>query len=80
MNTKTSFKWQFSPKDFLQKKLTQQEVVAIGLSTSPQVVYWRMIGLGADRLRDDSTELSQGLDLLISEGIITEQRKIEILS
>ena len=79
MNTFT-FKWQLSPKDFLQEKLTTQEVIAIGLSTSPQGVYWRMIGLGADRVRDDSVELSQGLDLLISEGILTTARKAEILA
>lgn len=77
MNT---FKWQLSPKDFLQKKLTPQEVIAIGLSTSPQIVFWRMIGLGAARIRDDSVELAQGLDLLISEGILTPSRKAEILA
>jgi len=80
METRFTFKWQLSPKDFLQNKLTQQEVIAIGLSNSPEVVYWRMIGLGADRIRDDSVELSQGLDLLISEGIITTERKSEILA
>lgn len=80
MNTTYIFKWQLSPKDFLQKKFTPQEVIAIGLSTTPQVVYWRMIGLGADRIRDDSVELSQGLDLLIAEGILTLARKAEILA
>ena len=73
-------KWCMTPKDFLQTKLTQSEVIAIGLSTNPQVVYWRMIGLGADRIRDDSVELSQGLDILIFEGILTANRKAEILS
>lgn len=78
MITKTS--WGMPPKLFLQTKLTEAEVIAIGLSTNPQVVYWRMIGLGADRIRDDSVELSQGLDILISEGILTPNRKAEILS
>lgn len=81
MNPNTQLpKWCISPKEFLQNKLTQSEVVSIGLSTSPQVVFWRMIGLGADRIRDDSVELSQGLDLLISEGILTPSRKAEILA
>lgn len=80
MSTSFNFKWQLSPKEFLQQKLTPEEVIAIGLSTSPQVIYWRMIGLGADRIRDDSVELSQGLDLLISEGILTPARKIAILA
>ena len=80
MNTGFTFKWQLSPKEFLQQKLTPEEVIAIGLSTSPQVVYWRMIGLGADRIRDDSVELSQGLALLINEGILTPTRKTEILA
>ena len=55
-------------------------MIAIGLSANPQVVYWRMIGLGADRIRDDSVELSQGLDLLVAEGILTTARKTEILA
>jgi hypothetical protein len=80
MTSSFTFKWQLSPKEFLQQKLTPEEVIAIGLSTSPQVVYWRMIGLGADRVRDDSVELSQGLDLLIQTGILTPARKTEILA
>lgn len=79
MNTNLP-KWCVSPKEFLQPKLTFGEVVALMSSTAPQVIYWRTVGLGADRIRDDSVELSQGLDLLISEGILTPERKVEILT
>lgn len=80
MTSSFTFKWQLSPKEFLQQKLTPEEVITIGLSTDPQVVYWRMIGLGADRIRDDSAELASGLDLLIQAGILTTARKTEILA
>lgn len=76
----TQIKWCMTPKNFLQTKLTFDEVVALMSSANPNVIYWRTVGLGADRIRDDSVELSQGLDILISEGILTPNRKAEILS
>jgi hypothetical protein len=80
INMKKAPNWCMSPKIFLQSKLSFSEVVALMTSAAPQVVYWRTVGLGADRIRSDSTELAQGLDLLTAEGILTPNRKAEILS
>lgn len=44
------------------------------------LIYWRSVGLGADRIRSDSAELIAGLDLLIQTGILTPYRKHEILA
>jgi hypothetical protein len=80
MSTPYTFKWQLSPKDFLQTKLTQSEVVSLFSSELVELIYWRSVGLGADRIRSDSAELAAGLDMLIEAGILTPQRKTEILA
>jgi hypothetical protein len=80
MTTSFTFKWQLSPKEFLQTKLTQSEVVSLFSSELADLIYWRSVGLGADRIRSDSAELVAGLDLLIQTGILTPYRKHEILA
>ena len=69
-----------TPKQFLQTKLTQSEVVSLFSSELADLIYWRSVGLGAERILSDSPELSAGLDLLIQAGILTPARKTEILA
>lgn len=76
----TPLKWCITPKEFLQTKLTQSEVVSLFSSELADLIYWRSVGLGAERIRSDSTELAAGLDMLIAAGILTPARKTAILA
>ena len=70
-----------SKLDFL-KRLTFAERVAIETAgeTDPEVRVVKQSLLAAEEIRVDDPEMIAGMELYVSKGLITEARKVEILS
>lgn len=70
----------WSPRDFM-KRFTPTELVAIHTAarTDAQVAILLSNAL-ADDVHSDSEELSQGLDYLVSQSLLTADRKTAIIT
>jgi hypothetical protein len=69
----------FSARDYL-KRFTRDEYAAARTSSNIDV-QWMLDNLIAAQYVDiNDPEVSAGLDLLVAEGIITKQRKAELLA
>src|SRR5690606_32701440 len=69
----------FSTRDYL-KRFTRDEYAAARTSSNIDV-QWMLDNLIAAQYVDiNDPEVSAGLDLLVAEGIITKQRKAELLA
>lgn len=70
----------WSPREFM-KRFTPQELVAIHTAarTDAQVAILLSNAL-ADDVHSDSEELSQGLDYLVSQKLLTADRKTAIIT
>ena len=68
-----------TPKTFMGK-LTQAEVVAIFSSVIPEVIYFRTLFLASERIVSDDPNLMPGINLLVTAGLLTNDRKDEIMA
>jgi len=70
-----------SKLEFL-KRLTFAERVAIETAgeTDPEVRVVKQSLLAAEEIRIDDPEMIAGMELYVSKGLITEARRVEVLS
>lgn len=61
-------------------KFTAEELIAIKRSDDPQIEYFLLMCLAAERIVSDNPLTIQGLNLLVSKNFITEDRKNQILN
>jgi hypothetical protein len=68
-----------TPKRFLER-FTMPEVVGIMTSTIPEVVYFRTLFVVSERIVSTDPQLAPGMVMLVSHGLLTQQRHDEIMA
>lgn len=68
-----------TPKSFLER-LTIAEVVSVMTSTIPEVVYFRTLFCVSERIVSTDPQLGPGMSMLVSKGLITQQRRDQIMA
>jgi hypothetical protein len=61
-------------------KFTQDELLSVKHSDDPQVEYFLLMCLAAERIVSNNHLTVHGLDILVSKNIISSTRKNEILN
>jgi hypothetical protein len=69
-----------TPKTFVEKCLTPAEVIAIMMSTDPDVIYVRTVFLASERIIFSDTSFINGMQLMKSKKIFSDTRLEEILN